>query len=79
MKKMTRTKIEYKAGMARDGIEAVDYMLGNVVTEEGVIELYAEFPTSDDGPGTYEILCCAILEQAVKQGVDIDSLDFFYD
>ena len=79
MKKMTRTKIEYKAGMARYGAEAVDYMLGSVVTEEGVIELYAELPASDDGPGTYEILCCAILEHAVKQGVDIDSLDFFYD
>ena len=46
MKKMTRTKIEYKAGMARYGAEAVDYMLGKVVTEEGVIELYAELPAS---------------------------------
>ena len=76
---MARTRIEYMAGMARDGTGAVDYMLGKVVTEEGVIELYAEYPTSDDEVGTYEILCCAILEQAVKQGVDIDSLDFCFD
>ena len=76
---MTRTEIEYMAGMTRDGNGAVDYMLGEVVTEAGVIELYAELPTSDDETATYEALCMEILEQAAKQGVDADSLAFYYD
>ena len=54
-------------------------MLGFVETEEGVIELYAEFPASDDESGTYETLRWEILEQAAKQGIDGDSLVFCYD
>lgn len=73
------TAIVYMTGMARDGTGAVDYMLGYAVAEEGVIELYAESPVSDDETGTYETLCWEILQQAVKQGVDADSLTFFYD
>ena len=65
-------------GMARDGNGAVYYMLGYVMAEEGVIELYAEFPASD-GKAVYKVLREKILEQAVKQGVDVDSLVFCYD
>ena len=75
---MTRTEIEYTVGIARDGTGAVDYMLGEVVTEAGVIELYAEVPASDSDE-TYETLLMEILEQAAKQGIDGDSLAFYYD
>ena len=74
------TAIEYTVGMARDGTGAVDYMLGYVMTEDGVIELYAEAPVSDsDETATYDDLRREILEQAVKRGVDTDSLVFRYD
>ena len=76
---MTRTKIEYKMGLARDDTGVVDYMLGYVETEEGVIELYAEFPASDDETGTYDDLRMEILEQAAEEGIDGDSLVFYYD
>lgn len=76
---MARTQIEYKIGMARDGTGPVDYMLGHVVTEEGVIELYAEATIWDsDETGTYGTLRREILEQAVEAGVDVDSLRFYY-
>ena len=77
MKKMTT--IEYMAGMARDGNGAVYYMLGYVMTEEGVIELYAELPASCHYEVVYKGLREKILEQAVKQGADVDSLAFYYD
>ena len=77
---MARTKIEYKVGMARDETGAVDYMLGFVETEAGVIELYAESPMSDsDETCTYEALREEILEQAAEEGIDGDSLVFYYD
>ena len=73
------TAIEYMMGTARDGTGAVDYMLGYVMTEDGVIELYAELPFSDSyETGPYETLRMEILKQADEKGVDIDSLDFFY-
>ena len=71
--------IEYMAGMARDGNGAVYYMLGYVMTEEEVIELYAELPASCHYEAVYKVLREKILEQAVKQGVDVDSLVFCYD
>ena len=73
------TTIEYMAGMARDGNGAVYYMLGYVMTEEGVIELYAELPTTCQYELVYKGLRKKILEQAVKQGIDVDSLVFYYD
>ena len=74
------TAIEYTVGMARDGTGAVDYMLGYVMTEDGVIELYAEAPVSDsDETATCDDLRRGILEQAAQQGVDTDSLVFCYD
>lgn len=77
---MARTEIEYMMGLARDGTGVVDYMLGYVVTEEGVIELYAEAPFSDsDETATYDDLRREILEQAVEKGIDGNSLVFCYD
>ena len=77
---MIGIEIEYKVGMARDETGAVDYMLGFVETEDGVIELYAEAPMSDsDETCTYEALREEILQQAAEQGVDVDSLVFCYD
>ena len=73
------TTIEYMAGMARDGNGAVYYMLGYVMTEERVIELYAELPASYHYETAYNVLREKILEQAVKQGVDVDSLVFCCD
>ena len=74
------TAVEYTVGMARDGTGAVDYMLAYVMTEDGAIELYAEAPVSDsDETATYDDLRREILEQAVKRGVDTDSLVFCYD
>ena len=75
----TISYIEYMAGMARDGNGAVYYMLGYVMTEEGVIELYAELPASYRYEAVYKDLHGKILEQAVKQGVDVDSLVFCCD
>ena len=75
----TISYIEYMAGMARDGNGAVYYMLGYVMTEEGVIELYAELPASCHYEVVYKGLREKILEQAVKQGADVDSLAFYYD
>ena len=49
------------------------------MTEERVIELYAELPASDRYEAVYKALREKILEQAVKQGVDVDSLVFCYD
>ena len=69
--------IEYTVGMARDGTGAVDYMSGYVMTEDGVIELYAEAPS--DETGTYEALRMEILKQADEKGVDGYSLVFCYD
>ena len=77
MKKMTT--IEYMAGMAKGSSGAVYYMLGYVMTEEGVIELYAELPASCHYEVVYKGLREKILEQAVKQGVDVDTLVFYYD
>ena len=77
MKKMTT--IEYMAGISRHGNEPVYYMLGYVMTEEGAIELYAESPTTCQYELVYKGLRKKILEQAVKQGVDVDSLVFYYD
>lgn len=76
---MARTIIEYMAGMARDGTEAVYYMLGEVETEEGAIELYAETPATGSYETTYEALREEILEQAAEEGIDGDSLAFYYD
>ena len=76
---MARTIFEYTAGMARDGTGAVYYMLGEVETDEGVIELYAEAPASGSYEANYEALRMEILEQAAKQGIDGDSLRFYYD
>ena len=69
--------IKQMVGMARDG--TVYYMLGYVITEEGVIELYAELPASCHYEAVYKVLREKILEQAVKQGFDVDSLVFYYD
>lgn len=76
---MTRTKIKYAVGMAKDGTGPVDYMLGRVDTEDGIIELYAETPILDDETGTFEPLRREILEQAVKEGIDVGRLAFYYD
>ena len=75
----TISYIKHMAGMARDGNGAVYYMLGYVMTEEGVIELYAELPASCHYEAVYKVLREKILEQAVKQGVDVDSLVFCCD
>ena len=76
---MTRTILEYMAGMARDGNGAVYYMLGEVETEDGVIELYAETPASGSYETNYTALREEILERAAEAGVDVDSLTFCYD
>ena len=73
------TTIEYMMGMSRDRTRAVYYMRGYVMTEEGVTELYAELPASRHNEAVYKRLREKILEQAVKQGVDVDSLVFYYD
>ena len=70
---------KHMAGMSRGGNGAVYYMRGYVMTEEGVIVLYAELPASYRYEAVYEVLREKILEQAVKQGVDVDSLVFYYD
>lgn len=44
-----------------------------------MIELYAELPASCHYEAVYKGLREKILEQAVKQGVDVDSLVFYYD
>ena len=71
--------IKHMAGMARDGNGTVYYMRGYGMTEEGVIELYAELPASYRYEAVYKVLREKILEQAVKQGVAVDSLVFCYD
>ena len=79
---MILTTIRYNkhmAGTARDGNGTVCYMRGYGMTKEGVIELYAELPASDRNVAVYKVLREKILEQAVKQGVAVDSLVFRYD
>ena len=49
------------------------------MTEEGVIELYAELPASGNYEAAYKVLREEILEQAAKLGVDADSLVFRHD
>ena len=71
--------IKCKVGMSRGRNGAVFCMQGYVMTEEGVIELYAESPASYRYEEVYKGLREKILEQAVKQGVDVDSLVFCYD
>ena len=76
----TISYIEHMSLVARDGAGAVDYMLGYVMTEDRIIELYAEAPVSDsDETATCDDLRRGILEQAAQQGVDTDSLVFCYD
>lgn len=73
---MTKYNVNYSAGEARNGSEAVDYMIVDV----NGIELYAEAaPDPEDETATYDGLKEEILRQADKNGIDRESLHFLYD
>lgn len=74
---MAKYKVNYQGGESRYSNAAVDYMIVKVPdpeNEDEMIELYAEMenPTFDD-------LKAEIISQAEDNGIDPETLVFYYD
>lgn len=84
----TKIKVDFKGGESRRGTYAVNYMLAEV----GDVELYSEVKVpyevcdedgnckdGDDECYGYEELKEDIADQAKKENIDPQALEFFYD
>ena len=77
---MKKYKVEYQGGEGRYTTAAVDWMMVTIETDDEPIELYAEREMVEgDETATYDDLKADILRQAEENGIDKDSLIFWFD
>lgn len=77
---MKKYKVTYQGGEGRYTTAAVDWMMVTVETDDEPIELYAEREMVEgDETATYDDLKADILRQAEENGIDKDSLIFWFD
>lgn len=77
---MKKYKVTYQGGEGRYTTAAVDWMMVTIETDDEPIELYAEREMVEgDETATYDDLKADILRQAEKNGIDKDSLIFWFD
>ena len=77
---MKKYKVTYQGGEGRYTTAAVDWMMVTVETDDEPIELYAEREIVEgDETATYDDLKADILRQAEENGIDKDSLIFWFD
>lgn len=77
---MKKYKVTYQGGEGRYTTAAVDWMMVTIETDDEPIELYAEREMVEgDETATYDYLKADILRQAEENGIDKDSLIFWFD
>ena len=77
---MKKYKVTYQGGEGRYTTAAVDWMMVTIETDDEPIELYAERDMVEgDEIATYDELKADILQQAEENGIDKDSLVFWFD
>lgn len=79
---MTKCKVNYQGGESRYSDAAVDYMIVKVPDPENegeMIELYAEMEAFTDECYTHDALKAEIISQAKDNGIDPETLVFYYD
>lgn len=77
---MKKYKVTYQSGEGRYTTAAVDWMMVTIETDDEPIELYAEREMVEgDETATYDDLKADILRQAEENGIDKDSLIFWFD
>lgn len=77
---MKKYKVTYQGGEGRYTTAAVDWMMVTIETDDEPIELYAEREMVEgDETATYDDLKADILRQAEENGIDKDSLIFWFD
>lgn len=77
---MKKYKVTYQGGEGRYTTAAVDWMMVTIETDGEPIELYAEREMVEgDETATYDDLKADILRQAEENGIDKDSLIFWFD
>lgn len=77
---MKKYKVTYQGGEGRYTTAAVDWMMVTIETDDEPIELYAEREIVEgDETATYDDLKADILRQAEENGIDKDSLIFWFD
>lgn len=77
---MKKYKVSYQSGEGRYTSEAVDWMMTTIEVDGEPIELYAEREAVEgDETATYEDLKEDILSQAEENGIEKDSLVFWFD
>lgn len=77
---MKKYKVTYQGGEGRYTNEAVDWMMVAIETDDEPIELYAEREMIEgDETANYDDLKADILRQAEENGIDKDSLIFWFD
>ena len=77
---MKKYKVTYQGGEGRYTTAAVDWMMVTIETDDEPIELYAEREMVEgDETATYDDLKADILRQAEENGIDKDSLVFWFD
>ena len=77
---MKKYKVTYQGGEGRYTTAAVDWMMVTVETDDEPLELYAEREMVEgDETATYDDLKADILRQAEENGIDKDSLIFWFD
>lgn len=77
---MKKYKVDYQGGEGRYTNEAVDWMMVTIETDDEPIELYAEREMVEgDETANYDDLKADILCQAEENGIDKNSLVFWFD
>lgn len=77
---MKKYKVTYQGGEGRYTTAAVDWMMVTIETDDEPIELYTEREMVEgDETATYDDLKADILRQAEENGIDKDSLIFWFD
>lgn len=77
---MKKYKVTYQGGEGRYTTAAVDWMMVTIETDDEPIEMYAEREMVEgDETATYDDLKADILRQAEENGIDKDSLVFWFD
>lgn len=77
---MKKYKVTYQGGEGRYTNEAVDWMMVTIETDDEQIELYAEREMIEgDETANYDDLKADILRQAEENGIDKNSLVFWFD
>lgn len=77
---MKKYKVTYQGGEGRYTNEAVDWMMVTIETDDEPIELYAEREMIEgDETANYDDLKADILRQAEENGIDKNSLVFWFD